>query len=62
MKDILLKSLKVYGHLIIVAILCFFIVVSFNAMKIGLFTKNIGYDMYLKTSEDAAKDIKKWLK
>ena len=53
MKDILLKSLKVYGHLIIVAILCFFIVVSFNAMKIGLFTKNIGYDMYLKTSEDA---------
>ncbi|MBO5210473.1 MAG: hypothetical protein J6B80_00915 [Clostridia bacterium] len=53
MKDILLKSLKVYGHLIIVAILCFFLVVSFNALKIGLFTKDIGYDMYLRTSEDA---------
>lgn len=53
MKDILLKSLKVYGHLIIVAILCFFLVVSFNALKVGLFTKDIGYDMYIRTSEDA---------
>ncbi|MBO5358371.1 MAG: hypothetical protein J6A78_03525 [Clostridia bacterium] len=53
MKDILLKSLKVFGHLIIVGIACFFIVVSFNALKIGLFSKNIGYDTYGSLSEEA---------
>lgn len=53
MKDILSKSLKVYGHLIVVAILCFFLVVSFNTLKVGLFTKDIGYDMYIRTAEDA---------
>ncbi len=53
MKDILLKSLKVFGHLIIVGIACFFIVVSFNALKIGLFSKDIGYDTYGRLSEDA---------
>lgn len=53
MKDIFLKALKVFGHLIVVGIACFFIVISFNAIEIGLFSKDIGYDAYGRLSEDA---------
>ncbi len=53
MKDILFKALKVFGHLIVVGIACFFVVISFNALKIGLFSRDIGYDAYGRLTEDA---------
>jgi len=57
MKDILLKALKVFGHLIVVGIACFFIVISFNALKIGLFSRDIGYNAYGRLSEEAEPEL-----
>lgn len=53
MKDIFLKALKVFGHIFIVCLVCFFIVISFNSLKVGLFSKDIGYDAYGRISEEA---------
>ncbi len=51
--DILKKGIKTFFTTIIVCIICFFLVVSFNALKIGLFSQDIGYDVYGKTEENA---------
>lgn len=51
MKDIVLKALRLFLTMFVSLIMCFFLVVSFNVLKVGLFTENIGYDVYgtLKT-------------
>ncbi len=46
MKEILLKSLKLYGKCVLASIMCFFMVVTFNFVGTALFTKNIGYTVY----------------
>ena len=51
MKDILLKGIKTFFTTMIVCVISFFLVVSFNAIKIGLFSENIGYDVYGKTED-----------
>ncbi len=53
MKDIIIKALKVFFDTIIVGLICFFIVISFNSLEIGLFSTDIGYDAYGKVSDDA---------
>ena len=52
MKDIILKSLKLFLITFLSGIMCFFLVTSLNFMKVGLFSENIGYDMYGATEED----------
>jgi len=46
MKEILLKSLKLYGQLIVAGLMCFMLVITFNVLATGFFTKNIGYKVY----------------
>ncbi len=57
MKDIFLKGIKTFFTTIIVCIICFFVVVSFNALKIGLFSQDIGYDVYGRTEEKADPEL-----
>ncbi|MBR5223012.1 MAG: hypothetical protein IKV81_02465 [Clostridia bacterium] len=52
MKDIILKSLKLFLITFLSGIMCFFLVTSLNFMKVGLFSENIGYDMYGATEEN----------
>ena len=52
MKDIILKSLKLFLMAFIASIMCFFLVVSINFIKVGLFTDQIGYDMYGASEEN----------
>lgn len=46
MKEILLKSLKLYGQLIVAGIMCFILVITFNVLSTGIFTEKIGYTVY----------------
>lgn len=50
--DTLKKGIKTIFTTIIVCVVCFFIVISFNVIKIGLFSEDIGYDVYGKTKEN----------
>ncbi len=53
MKNIFLSGGKVFLSTIIVCFISFFIVISFNALSVGLTTKEIGETVYGRTSEDA---------
>lgn len=55
--DILKKGLKTFFTTLIVCVICFFVVVSFNALKIGLFSKDVGYDVYGSTEENADPEL-----
>lgn len=57
MKDIFAKGIRTFFTTIIVCIICFFVVVSFNALKIGLFSQDIGYDVYGRTEENADPEL-----
>ncbi len=57
MKDIFAKGIKTFFTTIIVCVICFFVVVSFNALKIGLFSQDIGYDVYGRTEENADPEL-----
>ncbi len=46
MKEILLKSLKLYGQLIVAGFMCFILVITFNVLATGFFTKTVGYTVY----------------
>lgn len=52
MKDIILKSLKLFLITFLSGIICFFVVTSISFIKVGLFSEKIGYDMYGATDED----------
>lgn len=52
MKDIILKSLKLFLITFLSGIMCFFVVTSISFIKVGLFSEKIGYDMYGATDED----------
>ena len=54
MKEILLKSLRLYGNMIVAGFMCFMLVITFNVIATGFFTKNIGYKVYgnLKEGEE----------
>lgn len=58
MKDTILKALRLFLTMILLCIICFFLVMSFNVLKVGLFTESIGYDVYgtLKTEDGENKD------
>ncbi len=57
MKDIIVKGIKTFFTTIIVCVISFFLVVSFNALKIGLFSQDIGYDVYGRTEENADPEL-----
>jgi len=46
MKEILLKSLKLYGKCIVGSIMCFFLVITLNVIETAMFTDVIGYKAY----------------
>jgi len=46
MKEILLKSLKLYGQLIVASFMCIMLVITFNLIGTSFFTKNIGYTVF----------------
>ena len=46
MKEILLKSLKLYGKCIVGSIMCFVLVITLNVIGNALFTDTIGYTMW----------------
>ena len=58
MKDTVLKALRLFLTMLLSTIMCFFLVTSFNVLKVGLFTEKIGYDVYgvLKTEDGENKD------
>lgn len=53
--EILKKSLKLYGQLILAGIMCFILVITFNMLGANLFGKQIGYSMQgqLENEENA---------
>ncbi len=46
MKEILLKSLKLYGKCVLGGIMCFFLVITLNVIETALFTEVEGYKAY----------------
>lgn len=46
MKEVLLKSLKLYGKCIVGSIMCFVLVITLNVIGNALFTDTIGYTMW----------------
>ena len=52
MKEILNGGVKLFGRLIIINIMCFFMVISINAIGTAIFTDNIGYIAYGTTEEN----------
>ncbi len=54
MKEILSKSGKLYLRCIVGSIMCFFLVITFNVIGTGLFTKTIGYTAYGTKEGDTA--------
>ncbi len=46
MKEILLKSLKLYGKCAVGCVMCFFLVITLNVIEVALFTDVIGYKAY----------------
>ncbi len=46
MKEILSKSLKLYGKCIIGSIMCFILVITLNVIETGVFTDAVGYKVY----------------
>lgn len=46
MSEIFKKAAALYGKIIIVNIMCFFIIISFNVLITAAFTENIGYKAY----------------
>ena len=46
MKEILLKSLKLYGKCIVGSIMCFILVITLNVIGNALFTDSVGYTMW----------------
>lgn len=55
--DTFKKGIKLIFTTFIVCIICFFVVISFNALTIGLFSKDIGYDVYGRTNENADPEL-----
>lgn len=55
MKEIFVGGIKIFGKLVIVTFMCFFLVISFNVFGNALFTENIGYTAYgtLQDSEES---------
>lgn len=53
MQEVFLKGLKVFLSTVIVSIICFFVVISFNTLQVGLFTQDVGYKVYGQTSDKA---------
>ncbi len=52
MKDIILKSLKLFLMTFLASLMCFFLVVSLNFIKVGVFSEKIGYDLYGASNEN----------
>lgn len=46
MKEILLKSLKLYGKCIVGSIMCFILVITLNVLETSFFTDVVGYKAY----------------
>ncbi len=46
MKEIISKSLKLYGKCIVGSIMCFILVITLNVIGTGFFTENVGYKAY----------------
>ncbi len=46
MKEILSKSLKLYGRCIVGSIMCFFLVMTLNVIETGFFTDIVGYKVF----------------
>ncbi len=55
--DLLQKSFKLYGHMIVASFMCFILVMSFNMMGTAFLTKEVGYTVHgsLKQDEEAVK-------
>ncbi len=51
MKECWKIGFKLFGKLILVNLMCFFLVLSLSVISMGLFTHNIGYTAYGTTSE-----------
>ncbi len=56
MKEIFKSGLSLFGRLIIVNIMCFFMVISINVLVTAAFTQNIGYTAY-GTSSDSSEQV-----
>lgn len=57
MKEIFKSGVSLFGKIIVVNIMCFFLVVSLTVLSTAVFTKNIGYVAYgtLEGSEESVK-------
>ncbi len=53
MKDVILRALKIFAMTLVVSVCCFFVVVSFNTLKVVLFTDDVGYEVYGAASDDS---------
>lgn len=55
MKEIFVGGIKIFGKLVIVTFMCFFLVISFSVFGNALFTENVGYTAYgtLQDSEES---------
>ena len=51
MKEILKNSLSLFGRIIVVDLMCFFLVISLSVLATAAFSENIGYIAYGTTSE-----------
>lgn len=51
MKEIITKSIKLYGTCIIANIMCFMLIITFNMLGANLLTEKIGYTVYGTVSE-----------
>ena len=54
--ELLKKSFKLYGLMIVASFMCFILVMSFNVMGTVFFTNEIGYTMY--GSEKEGEELK----